>query len=119
VPEFKLWQTSYERPKLLVLLGRQRAPSLAVLEPLVLVEAGIKLRLQEREEEVEQVDAQTIGDDVPAPGEDYAEEEEDEEGAGCRPAVGDVGGRFVEVGLVYLEMSAAAPGIKAKSCLLA
>lgn len=41
---------------------------------------------------------------VPSLREDYAEEEEDEEDAGADPSVGCVGGAFVEVGLVYLQM---------------
>ena len=40
--------------------------------------------------------------DIPALGEDYAEEEEDEEAAGTDPAVCGIGGSFVEVGLVEL-----------------
>jgi hypothetical protein len=35
-----------------------------------------------------------------------AEEEEDEDCAGGGPAVGDVGCRFIEVGLVYLRVLA-------------
>lgn len=52
----------------------------------------VKLRLQEREEEVQEVDAQAVGDYVPALGEDDAEEEEEEERDCEGPAVGDVGG---------------------------
>jgi hypothetical protein len=58
--------------------------------------------LQEGEEEVEQVDSQAVGNDVPTLREDDAEEEEEEEGGCKRPAVGNVGGRGVEVGLVFL-----------------
>lgn len=36
-------------------------------------------------------------------GEDYAEEEEDEDGGGADPTVGYVGGGFVEVALVDLR----------------
>ena len=39
---------------------------------------------------------------VPALGHDYAEEEEDEESAGCGPSVCGERGGFVEVGLVEL-----------------
>ncbi len=59
--------------------------------------------MQEGEEEVQQVDAQAVGDDVPALGEDDAQEEGDQEEDGEGPALGDVGGRGVEVGLVFLR----------------
>ena len=40
--------------------------------------------------------------DIPALGQDYAEEEEGEENTGAYPSVGGVGGNFVKVALVYL-----------------
>lgn len=58
--------------------------------------------MEEGEEEVEQVNAQAVGDDVPALCEDDAEEEGEEKGCCKGPAVGDVGGGGVEVGLVFL-----------------
>ena len=58
--------------------------------------------MQEGEEEVEQVDAEAVGDDVPAlDGEDADCEEEEEEDCGG-PAVGNVGGGGVEIFLIFL-----------------
>ena len=52
---------------------------LAVFEAFVVVDGGIEFGLEEGEEEVEEVDAQTIGDDIPALGDEDADEEESEE----------------------------------------
>jgi hypothetical protein len=57
------------------LLRRQRAPvpiTIAILEAFVLRQGRIELGLQEGEEEVEEIDAQAVGDDVPALREDDA-----------------------------------------------
>jgi hypothetical protein len=107
MPELELGQPPDKRPELLILLGGQGAPAglsvrAAVLQPLILRQRRIEFRLQEGEKEVQQVDAQAVGDDVPPLGEDDAEEEEDEEEGGECPPVGDVGGGGVEVGLVLL-----------------
>ena len=40
---------------------------------------------------------------IPAFGEDYAEEEEEEEGGGADPAIGDIGSGFVKVCLISLR----------------
>lgn len=62
VPELELGQPADERPELLVLLGRQAA-SRAVLHLVVEGLVGrVELGRQEGEEQVEQVDAQTVGD---------------------------------------------------------
>jgi hypothetical protein len=67
-------------------------------------EAWVEFRLQKGEEEVEEVDAEAVRDDVPTARENYAKEEKEEEDAGADPTVGDIGRRFVEVGLVLLRM---------------
>jgi hypothetical protein len=67
-------------------------------------EAWVEFRLQKGEEEVEEVDAETVRDDVPTSGENYTKEEQEEEYAGADPAVGDIRRGFVEVGLVLLRM---------------
>ena len=108
MPELEFGQPSDEGTKLLVLLGGERAPlavgaAAAVLQALVLRQGRVELGLQEGEEEVQQVDAQAVGDDVPALGEEDAQEEGEEEEDGAGPAVGDVGGGGVEVGLVFLR----------------
>lgn len=61
--------------------------------------------MQKGEEEVQQVDAQTVGDDVPALGVDDAQEEGDQQEDGEDPAVGDVGCGGVKVGLVFLRLA--------------
>jgi len=71
-----------------------------IFQPFVLGQARIKLGLEECQEQIEQVDAETIGDDVPALGDNYAKEEEEEHKHRGRPPVGDEGGGFVKVGLV-------------------
>jgi hypothetical protein len=107
VPELELGQPADEGAKLLVLLGGEGAAlavaRAAVLQALVLRQGRVKLGLQEGEEEIQQVDAQAVGDDVPALREEDAQEEGDEEEDGTGPAVGHVGGRGVEVGLVFLR----------------
>ena len=66
-PELELGQAADEGAELLVLLDGQRgaaagAGRAAVLERLVLGERGVELGLQEGEEEVEEVDAEGVGD---------------------------------------------------------
>ena len=102
MPELELGQPPDEWSELLILLRGQRAASVAVFEPLVLRERGVEFRLQEGEEEVQEVDSEGVGNDVPALGYDDSEEEEEEEAGGADPSVGDVGGGGVEVGLVVL-----------------
>jgi hypothetical protein len=77
MPELELGQPSDKRAELLVLLRWQRGSRVAVLEPFVLRERGVEFRLQEREEEVEEVDAERVRDYVPALREDDAQEEEE------------------------------------------
>lgn len=100
MPELELRQSPNKRPELLILLGRQT--TLAILEPLILRQRRIEFRLEECEEQIEEVDSETVRDDVPALSEDYAQEEGDEEDDGADPAVGCVGCCCVQVFLVYL-----------------
>jgi len=98
MPELEFRQPSDEWPELVVLLGGQGR--LPIFQTLVLGQARIKLGLKECQEQIQQVDAETIGDDVPALRDNYAKEEEEEQKDCARPPVGDEGGRFIEVGLV-------------------
>lgn len=62
MPELELWQASNERPELIVLALRQRRG--ATFEAIVGVggsNRGIEFRGEEGEEEVEEVNAQRIG----------------------------------------------------------
>lgn len=92
MPELELGQPADEGPELLVLLGRERADR-AVLHLVVDGLVGrVELGLQEGEEEVEQVDAERVCDDVPAARREDADEEEEEGDAGADPSVEDEGG---------------------------
>lgn len=63
VPELELGQTADEGPELLVLLGREAGGSgVTVLETLVLGERRVELGRQESEEEVQEVNAECVGD---------------------------------------------------------
>ncbi|KAA8916406.1 hypothetical protein TRICI_001450 [Trichomonascus ciferrii] len=71
VPELELWQTADERAKLAVLLGVGRGQGLALLHvliPHVLLKRRVKLGLQERQKQVQQIDAQRVAHNVPALG---------------------------------------------------
>lgn len=48
---------------------------LAILQSLVLSQAGVEFRLQKGEEEIKEVDSETVSDNVPALSKDYTEEE--------------------------------------------
>lgn len=103
VPELELGKAADEGLELLVLLGREGAGAAA----LHLVVGGVVRRVElggeEGEEKVEEVDAESVGDDVPALGDDDTEEEKDEGDAGADPSVEDEGGRLVEESLVSLR----------------
>lgn len=63
VPELELWETADEGSELLVLLGREAGGScVTVLETFVLGEGGVELGSEESEEEVQEIDAECIGD---------------------------------------------------------
>lgn len=70
MPELELGQPPNKRPELLVLFRRQRR--LSVLQPFVLCQAGVELGLEKGEEQIQEVDAQAVGDDVPALDDDDA-----------------------------------------------
>lgn len=61
VPELELGQTADEGAELVVLLGRQAGGGVPVLKALILREGGVELGLQEEEEEVQEVDAERVG----------------------------------------------------------
>lgn len=61
---------------------------------------GVKFRCQEGEEEVQEVDAEGVGDDVPALSHDDARHEEEEEDSGCAPSVSCVRYGLVKIRLV-------------------
>lgn len=96
VPELELGQSADEGAELLVLLGGER-PDRAVLHVVVHGLVGrVELGLQEGEEQVEQVDAERVCDDVPALRDEDADEEEEDGDAGADPPVEDKGRRLVE-----------------------
>jgi hypothetical protein len=103
VPELELGQAADERPELLVLLGREAADRAVLHLAVGRLVGRVELGLQEGEEEVEQVDAERVRDDVPALGDKDAEEEEEEGDACADPSVGDEGGGLVEECLVLLR----------------
>lgn len=103
VPELELGETADERTEFVVLLhGQAGSGGVAVFQTLILRQGGVELGLQEEEEEVEQVDAEGVGHDVPSLGEDDSQEEDEEQDDGAGPAVGCEWGGGVEVGLVLL-----------------
>lgn len=57
VPELELGEATDEGPELVVLLGGQAGGGVTVFQALVLRERRVELGLQEKKEEVEQVDA--------------------------------------------------------------
>ena len=101
MPELELRQPPDERPELFVLLRRQRA--LTVFDALILSQAGIELRLKEGEEQVEEVDAEAVGDNIPALCYDYAQTKHEKDCASGCPSICDIGGGFVEISLVLLR----------------
>lgn len=89
MPELELGQPANKRTELLILFRRERG--FTIFETFILSEGGVEFWLEEGQEEVEEVDAETVGNYVPALGEDDAQEEEDEDCDGADPAVGYVG----------------------------
>ena len=67
MPELEFRQPSNEWPEFVVLFCGQ-GRTLAIFYSFVLRQAGVELWLQEREEEVEEVDAQAVGHYIPALG---------------------------------------------------
>lgn len=121
MPELELGQAADEGTELIILLRGQAGCGVAVLEALILGDGGIPFWLEEEEEEVEEVDAESVGDlfasvewtlgswmrglgrtDVPALREDNPQEEYEEEHDGANPAVGCEGGGGIEIRLVFL-----------------
>lgn len=98
VPKLELWEAAHKGPELLVLLGGE-ATCVSVLHTLILLQRGVELGRQEGEEQVQQVDAQRVGDNVPALCDEDAQPEQQEQHTRADPSVGVVGCGLVEVGL--------------------
>jgi hypothetical protein len=65
VPELELWETTDEGSELFVFLGGETGGAcVTVLEAFVLGEGGIEFGGQEGEEEVQEIDSESIGDCV-------------------------------------------------------
>lgn len=62
LPELELRETANERTELVVLLSREECSCVAVLETFVLSERRVELGLKEKKEEVQKVDAESVGD---------------------------------------------------------
>jgi len=106
MPELELGQPSDKRPELVVLF-RGQGRAFPVLQTFILRQARVELGLQEGQEQIQQVDAEAVGDNVPSLREDDAEEEQDDQGTGRSPSVGNVRRAFVEVSLVEPQQSIA------------
>lgn len=114
VPELELRQTADEWPEFLVLLGREAGGSgVTVLKALILGKRGVEFGSQESEEEIQEINAERVGDDIPALRKENAQEEDEEEHAGTNPAVGCVRGRGIEVGLI---VSSQFRGVRGHGC---
>lgn len=62
MPELELWETTDEGSEFLVLLGGEAGgPRITVLQTLILRERGVELGSQERKEQVQQVNAECVG----------------------------------------------------------
>lgn len=116
LPELELRETANERTKLVVLLSREGCSCVAVLETFVLSERRVELGLKEKKEEVQKVDAESVGDDVPALSEDDPQEEDNEKDDGADPAVGSERRRGIEKGLIFLGTVSDVPWAFTMSC---
>jgi hypothetical protein len=103
VPELELGQAAHKGAELLVFFCGQ-ARCIAVLHALILLEGRVELGGEEGEEQVQQVDAERVGNNVPALGDEDAHAEGDEEESSARPAVRGKRGRLVEVCLEELRV---------------
>ena len=64
MPELELGQAADKRPELVVLLGGEagRSAGVTVLQAFILCEGRVELGCQESEEEVKEVNAESVGD---------------------------------------------------------
>lgn len=62
VPELELGEAADEGAELVVLLGGQAGGGVAVFQAFILGDGGVPFWLEEEEEEVEEVDAEGVGD---------------------------------------------------------
>lgn len=106
IPELELWQAANKGPKFLVLSGRRGERRFSCFTELRILLghscliARVKLGLQEGEEEVEQVDAQRVADNVPSLCNYDARHENEQQDDKPDPSVEREGGAAVEQRLV-------------------
>jgi hypothetical protein len=103
VPELELRKAADERLELLVGLGGEGAHGPILHLIIKFIARGVELGLEESEEEVQEVDAERVRNDVPSLCEEDAKEEEEEADTGANPTIGDKGGRLIEECLVPLR----------------
>lgn len=102
VPELELGEATDEGAELVVLLGGKAGGGVTVLKAFVLGEGGVEFGLKEEQEEVQEVDAEGVCDNVPSLSEDDSQEEDKQEDDGADPPVGCVGCQSIEGRLVLL-----------------
>lgn len=99
MPELELGQTADKRTELIILIGGEAAHS-AIFE-IVTLESGIEFGLEKSEEEVEEVDADRVCDDVPALGENDAQHKDAEEDTRSDPTVQRKWRTLIQVVLIH------------------
>jgi len=100
VPELELWEAADEGTELLVLFRREAAGRAVFHLGVYGFVRGVEFGLQEREEEVQEVDSQRVCHDVPSLRDEYSQEENHEEPNGSHPSVRNIWSRFVQPCLV-------------------
>jgi len=100
VPELEFGESPDEGAELLVLLGREGADR-AVLHIVVERIVGrVELWREKGEEEIQQVDTESVCDDIPALRNKDADEEEEQGDTGSNPPIEHIGRRLIEKRLV-------------------
>lgn len=99
MPELEFRQTADERTELIVLIRWESCRS--TFFEIVGFESGVEFGLEESEEEVEEIDANGVCDNVPALGEDYAQHEDAEKDTRSNPSVQCERRGLVEVVLIH------------------
>jgi hypothetical protein len=77
VPELELREAADEGAELVVLLGGEAGGGVTILEAFVLGERGVEFGLKEEQEEVQEVDAESVCDNVPSLSEDDSQEKDE------------------------------------------
>lgn len=103
MPKLELGKAADEGPELLVLLGGEGTDRAVLHFRVERITRGVELGREEGEEEVEKVDAEGVGDNVPALCDEHPHEEEKQGDAGANPSVRDIGRRLIEECLVLLK----------------